>query len=141
MPLIRWEPVMESGVDFMDADHRDIVACVGRLDDLSRQGRLVSEGRPLFLEFVDHMRRHIAHEEQVMADHGYPERVAHCREHERFLEQMGYFSTHFGSANVVLHDELLVFLGAWLIGHVMGTDHRLAHHLQPPMAQDLRRRA
>lgn len=141
MVLIRWEPVMETGIDFMDTDHREIIASICRLDDLSRAGRLVSDGRPLFLDFVERMRRHIGHEEHVMADHDYSERADHCREHQRFLEQMAYFSDHFGSANVMLHDDLLVFLGAWLIGHVMGADHRLAHHLRPAMPQDLRQRA
>lgn len=129
MQTTRWEPVMATGHVLIDDDHRLILGHLAGLEQLSSEHRLVSCGLDQYAAFVDFVGDHFGREEALMEPLRRDHVMAHRSEHDLFLDQLAHFSRLFGKGDAVLHDELLRFLRAWLIGHIMGSDHKLAHLL------------
>lgn len=129
MQTTTWDPVMATGHALLDDDHRHILGHLAGLEQLSNENRLVSCGLDKYGAFVDFVRDHFSREESLMESLRRDHVVAHRSEHDLFLYQLAHFSRLFGKGDASLHEELLRFLRAWLIGHIMGSDHKLAHLL------------
>jgi hemerythrin len=82
------DPVLLTGVDDIDAQHRELFERIGTVVDASRNKRSREEVIRT-LEFLgSYVVYHFAAEERTMQNAGYPRLEAHQREHRQFIREV-----------------------------------------------------
>ncbi len=124
MALIVWTDVFLTNVRELDEEHRRLVELVNLLHLAVRQ----NSGREAVAEvagLIEYTRNHFAHEEHLLAAHGYPDLARHRGEHERLTRQVLDFQPRLeGESSGRATMELLVFLHGWLLHHILAEDKR-----------------
>lgn len=128
--IIRWEPVMATGIHFMDAEHRQLIDGVTSLEAAFAARDLAAVDRA-FQSILDHTESHFANEELAMRQHRYAqhEYAAHKDEHDEFLTQLRFFQTRLSRFGVNLHRDIMEFVSAWMIAHMLGQDRKMSQHM------------
>ena len=128
--IIRWEPVMATGVHFMDEEHHQLIDEVAALEAAFAASDLVAVGR-IFQSILDHTESHFANEELAMRQHRCAERdyVEHKQEHDEFLRQLRFFHARLGRCGVNLHRDIIEFVSAWMVAHMLGQDRKIGLHM------------
>jgi hemerythrin len=86
--MIEFDPVLLTGVDAIDAQHRELFLRVNRLIEASRARRSKEEVHHL-LEFLgSYVVEHFESEERTMAECGYPRIEGHVGEHRQFVREL-----------------------------------------------------
>ncbi len=122
MTKIEWKPQYETGIPIIDEQHKRLFA---RLDAVQRA---VVQGSPreeigdllqsLMAETVEHFRT----EEAIMAQHGFPDLLAHIREHELLTEKLGELAQRFEDSQDAMALLVTTFMGGWLRHHISEGD-------------------
>lgn len=85
---LEFDPILLTGVDEVDAQHRELFARVDRLLEASRTRRSREEVVRL-LEFLGaYVVDHFAAEERLMATAGYPKLEGHRAEHRQLVKEL-----------------------------------------------------
>ncbi|MEW6678436.1 MAG: bacteriohemerythrin [Pseudomonadota bacterium] len=119
MALI-WHSGLNTGIDVIDQQHQRIGECINNLELA-----IVGEDRELlnavFEELMDYTLSHLAFEEAMMVEAGYPLATAHKAVHEQFARRIErYRQKHLAGEDVAL--QLHRTLNAWLIHHIKRDD-------------------
>ena len=131
MPLT-FDPLLLTGVDEIDAQHRELFARIGQLLDASRNHRSREEVVRL-LEFLgQYVVEHFATEERLMGSAGYPRTEGHRAEHQQFVKELEILRHELeseGPTNLfVIHVGNRVT--EWLREHIYRTDRALGAWLR-----------
>ena len=121
MPFLPWSEQMVIDGDCIDGQHQQLVATINQLHDLLH-GQGPGELGQIIEFLVVYADVHFADEERLMRLSGYPGGDEHHHEHSRFTIQMEAFRESFLAGEDQVDEDLLAFLKAWLINHIMGTD-------------------
>lgn len=127
---IEWTSDLATGVDEIDAQHRELYANVAALHEAMRDGQLYRVMNTL--EFLErYVRGHFGTEERWMAETRFPGLPAHRLIHQDFVREFRRrkeaFLAHGPIASQVL--DLSEWLGEWLRDHVRGVDRELGQFL------------
>lgn len=130
MAYFPWQDFLSSGIDAMDAAHREQLDLLNRLADPAARG-----DQAVFRETLDllaqHLDSHIAAEEQTMADSGYLFAERHRRRHQeqrKTLEMWreraasGWWPWQGGSFHIQAMNSF--------VRHIVEEDHPFAAFLQ-----------
>jgi len=85
--------------------------------------------RPIFLEVKKFVEFHFISEENIMRETGYPALEAHQKLHHELLLELNSMIAAIPSRREYPED-LLYFLGNWLINHIAEHDQLVAGHVQ-----------
>lgn len=86
--MIEFDPVLLTGIDAIDGQHRELFLRVNRLLEASRAHRSKEEVHRL-LEFLgSYVVEHFASEERTMAELAYPRIEGHVGEHRQFTREL-----------------------------------------------------
>ncbi len=85
---IEFDPVLLTGVDEIDAQHRELFARVGALLVASRTQRSREEVVRLLEYLGSYVVDHFAAEERIMEAAGYPRLGGHRAEHLQFVKEL-----------------------------------------------------
>lgn len=126
MPL-EFDPVLLTGVDDIDAQHRELFARIGQLLDASRSRRSREEVVRL-LEFLgQYVVDHFATEERLMEALGYPRLDGHRAEHVQFVKELEILRHELKSEGPT--NLFVIRVGnrvtEWLREHIYRTDRSL----------------
>lgn len=124
MSLFKWDERLSVGVSEFDAQHKELVGYVNKLNDAMMQGRgknIVSE---VLDELIKYTESHFRAEEIKMETYGYPEYARHKAEHTLLIEKVQAFKRDFEAYKTSLTLELMQFLRQWVMDHIMKTDKR-----------------
>lgn len=126
--LVDWdEERMSTGVESIDAQHRELINMLNRLFRACRDGRGKEEVGEMIGFVADYVKRHFRHEEDLMAQHNCPSRAANKQAHEKFLRDFGglvdAFESKTDSTAIVIDLNRLV--GEWLRNHICTVDRKL----------------
>ena len=126
MSLFTWKESYSVHVDELDAHHRKLFGIVNRLYE-----ECLVPGFPGCIDLVidelaAYADTHFAAEERFMADTGFPGMAAHARMHRAFAGRIGQLRQNSSRNDLELTKELIVFLGNWLLHHVLEEDWRYA---------------
>lgn len=134
MEQLAWSDALRTDVDVIDRQHRGLVDMVNasarRLaDDSALSGE---EVRLLLRYLKDYAEIHFGTEEALMALCGLPSDYVqhHHHNHMRFLSHVEDMIDGVGEDAVLDGQQLLTFLGNWLIRHIQGEDQGLARRLR-----------
>jgi hemerythrin len=126
-----WTRDLSVGVESIDVQHQELFRRLNALlvaigDQRQEQEVLVT------LAFLgDYVVSHLADEEQLMREIGYPELPVHLAEHGQLSGAFGRLSTRFARHGIdaVLAKDVESELCDWLVRHVQRTDRALGEWL------------
>ncbi|MEO5341567.1 MAG: bacteriohemerythrin [Magnetococcus sp. MYC-9] len=124
-----WSERMDTGIQFVDDDHRWLVDQINKLyQGVNVGASLVSMGKILD-ELVDYAKAHFDREEAVFKKHGYPDEK-HRQEHRTLIQAVEDFQDKFHHSGATISIEVLNFLREWLINHILISDHEYVPFLK-----------
>lgn len=127
-PQLVWNEDLSVGIEALDADHKVLVALLNKVSDHSLSHAEVGE---VLDELLAYSSYHFVREEALMAACGYPDQVAHQKVHRTLAAKATKLAAQWReSENPEVIAELLDFLRAWLVKHIMEEDKRIGHHAQ-----------
>ncbi len=139
--LLSWRTDWNTGIDWVDADHREMVRRLNRLAEACRCGPDEPPGaartpcKELVLErlddLIEHNRRHFQSEEQFLREITYPRYEEHRREHvmqmAEFLDLRRALDRDLAQS---LSRETLQEFKRWFFNHVIAEDRLYADYFQ-----------
>lgn len=127
---VQWTEDLATGIDRIDAQHRELYAQVAALHEAMRGGQL---GRvPAIVAFLQrYALEHFATEEREMAAAAYPDLAEHRRLHQQFVDD---FLRHKALLAAGIAPSAVVALSQWLTDwlrdHVRRVDGAMARFLR-----------
>ena len=132
MATFVWDKRFETGIELVDAQHKQLVDTTNTLGELLLKDENVSEEtlQGIFQKLATYGRQHFSDEEQLMTQTGIaPAHLeAHKARHKQFVEQL---VSLWRSRSAMTHPAETVhgFLAAWLTVHILGEDQAMARQL------------
>lgn len=120
MSLLEWTNDLNTGIDWVDAQHQQIVQYINDLHDARVSGQTDRIGG-IIDQLVDYTVTHFAEEEAMMAKAGYPLTEAHQGVHTRFVDKVGSLRAQH-HAGFDMSEQLLNLLEGWLFTHIRVND-------------------
>lgn len=118
--IMEWDEDLSVGIEQIDADHKILVSLLNKASDHSLANKEVEE---ILDELLIYTLQHFKREEAVMQACGFPD----LAEHQKLHKELGNNAVKLAgewrekhSPEVIL--ELLEFLRAWLVKHIMEED-------------------
>lgn len=131
--LVRWYQKYEVGHPQIDAEHCTLLEKINVLWTILEE----CAGMPVLIDALDQIVRytefHFHSEEQLMAQHSYPDREKHERIHQHLLGQLTGRIEELHSSppdNTIEAIKLYSFLVDWFVHHSTQEDKKLAEYLQ-----------
>jgi len=129
---IHWGQELATGIEQIDAQHRQLYETVAQLHTLMRSHAL-SEVDVVLEALTHYASEHFATEEREMRSAGYPGYEAHRTAHLAFVQEFVRIrGTLEARPTVSAVVELSSWLSDWLREHVRGLDAEMARFLRPP---------
>ena len=122
MPNSNWDMQYNTGVGFVDREHRQLLESIQSVQDAANAKKDRDEILFLLGRLVDDTNVHFNSEEATMADNHYSGTVLHALKHRQLLEQMNSFVLRIDHG-ASLSGFSLGFLNNWLLFHVQEADH------------------
>lgn len=115
-----WDQYLETGIDAIDAQHRQIVDYINELHDA-----ISHKDRAVVGETIDHLcdyvATHFVFEENLMEKAGYPQTTAHKAAHEGFARSITSYKQRFDAGEDIAR-QLRSGLCIWLVEHIKRED-------------------
>ena len=126
MTVMQWSVDFFTGLPEVDRQHEELFALVNRLHDAKGQRTELLE--QAFADLREYVREHFATEERFMAESGLDVAyiARHRAAHDNFVMRINeLWGIHLAGSETAA-DELLGFLTAWLMEHILHTDRKMA---------------
>lgn len=126
MALMQVDDLPDIGFPEIDAEHREVVRLLNRLDEVSTSKSDMTAIRTALDELVSFTRSHFRAEEQIMDLTCYPGQAQHKSQHQSLLAMLSAFQASTDAGNRISNIAMLELLKGWLCEHVPSEDTRLA---------------
>lgn len=121
MGLFTWDEKYSIRNEELDRHHKHLFNLINQLHDICSTTRDVDSLKVVIDELAQYTNYHFSEEEKYMRSKGYKNVEAHISNHEIFREKIIQLQQE-GSRNMVVARELMIFLGTWLLDHVLEED-------------------
>ncbi len=120
MAYLTWTNDLDTGIDVIDEQHRQIVDYINQLHDakLARNRNAIAK---VIDDTVEYTVSHFGFEEALIEDAGYAFVRPHKRVHELFIRRVSEYKQRFERGEDVV-DELHDLLSRWLFSHIRNDD-------------------
>lgn len=122
MPLFTWYKSYSVGNEELDKHHKALFDMMNRLYENCLDKDKTNCLAPIVEELLSYSNYHFSAEEQYMRDLGYKDIDKHIMEHRAFTQRTLPLQSIGDKGDIELTKELIVFLGNWLLHHVMEED-------------------
>jgi hemerythrin len=124
--LIVWSDELLTGVKEIDDQHQILVNMLNDANVKLAESSSRAYLDEIVRELISYALYHFDTEEEMMIDKGYDDtaREAHFAEHRAFSEKVSAVQEELKVGKLISREDLLGFLNAWLINHIMKTDKR-----------------
>ncbi|MCF6178089.1 MAG: bacteriohemerythrin [Geopsychrobacter sp.] len=130
MAIISWKDCYATGIEQCDEEHRDLVIRINSLYEAIRNKDAVEKLPRIIDDLVKYTLAHFVHEEELMAQHEYPELNEHQQKHADLKTRVEEFKAQLETGDEQLPLKLFNFLRAWLLEHIVEVDQRYASFLK-----------
>lgn len=114
-----WSERLSTGVPTLDAQHREIFACLAELERAVGDKTMLSTIYAME-QLRSYVQVHFSEEERLMALAAYPGLSAHVAEHRAFRQRLLEMRRTYLDHDI--SEELVIMLREWLSQHVAGID-------------------
>ncbi len=122
MALFPWDNKYSVNNEKLDNHHRALFAIINRLyESCMDKNSNVTLG-PIIEELTLYTIYHFAAEEKYMRNIGYKGTDKHIAEHKIFKDRISHLEQKKDIDDIVVTKELIVYLGNWLLNHVIVED-------------------
>ena len=113
LPPLTWDDSLKVGNATIDADHKETVellaTCAAAED---------ADFRALFAGFATHLREHLAREEGLMQQYGFPATPIHKHEHDRVRLELEGIEKRLAAGNLQLaRGYIREMVPEWFVNH------------------------
>ena len=126
MSLFTWKDSYSVHVAELDSHHKTLFGIVNRLYETCMDTETPNCLDPIINELAAYVELHFSAEERYMAETGYRELPGHVLMHRAFARRIEQLRQNSSRNDLELTKELIVFLGGWLLHHVLEEDKRYA---------------
>jgi hemerythrin-like metal-binding protein len=133
MPTIQWDQSMTTGIESLDAQHKQLINWLNDLLAAMSQGRGRAETKGLLDKLGAYATLHFGNEEDCMTKYNCPVAAQNVEQHKQFVQTFGGFAEELertgptAHLTVRLENELM----RWLTTHIKRTDTQLAECARP----------
>ena len=131
--LIKWSANFTTDVKLIDSQHKKLIDLINEL----HHGVHEHVSEELLDRAIDNLITytifHFATEEQLAAQHGYPQAGTHRLAHNQFMDKVAQFSEFkhgHQAGRELLANEMLNYMIDWLMNHIQGSDIKLGQFLK-----------
>jgi len=121
--LVEWSKDLETGVTFVDADHKILINLLNQVDeciDANEETTVLGSVLDALVEYTDY---HFLREETMMELSGYAGIDTHKTTHRMLSTQVRAVYDNFqANPQTVSPRDVRDFLQSWLVDHIMGSD-------------------
>lgn len=130
--LTQWRDEIETGIEDIDSQHRDLLRKVDDLLRASKELRAQEEIARLLWFLKRYVRRHFRDEENLQLTSGFPGYKLHKAQHDWFYREVQRFEARYAreGASTVLVVQSIRMMSEWLRNHFLKMDRALAEHLR-----------
>jgi len=130
--VLEFDPILLTGVDEIDRQHREMFARVGALLEATRERRSREEVLRLVEFMGSYAAEHFAAEEAAMTRTGYPKAEAHRLEHRQFVKELEVLRNELAADGPTALFVIRVGnrVTEWLREHIYRTDRLLGEWLR-----------
>jgi hemerythrin len=120
MTHLIWKKSLDTGIDVIDGQHKQIVEYINKLDDarVTQNRKVIAK---VIEDTVDYTVSHFGFEETLIEDAGYEFTRPHKRVHELFIKRVSEYKQRFDDGENIA-DELHGLLSRWLFSHIQNDD-------------------
>lgn len=140
MALIYIEQLEEMSVDEMQKTHESEMKILNEIDKLATMYEMkradASELEEKLNEYVEHVKKHFANEEELMKKYNFPSYDMHKTAHDMFLEDLKHSSRewkNFGDYKKIIN--FIRKTPEWIVLHVNSVDVPTANYLATKMKE------
>lgn len=128
MPVVKWSEAFATGVERIDAQHRELLDRVGRLLSAVDEDPDAVAG---CLEFLGQYAVEHFSTEELLMEQGYADAAAHREAHARFVRAFGglRFDLEIQGLGAGMRERIGHWMVDWLIDHILGMDRALGDWL------------
>ncbi|HEY0720661.1 MAG TPA: bacteriohemerythrin [Gammaproteobacteria bacterium] len=120
MSYLVWTDNLNTGIDVIDTQHRQIIVYINQLHDAKLTHDRNEVGQVIGA-LIDYTVSHFGFEEALMQDAGYEFVRAHKKVHELFIKRIEELQQRFIMGEDI-QDELQALLTRWLLNHIKHDD-------------------
>jgi hemerythrin-like metal-binding protein len=122
MELFKWDEKYSVNNDELDNHHKVLFGILNRLYASCFEENEGITLDSIYEESVSYTNYHFSAEENYMRNKGYKDIDNHIKAHNIFKERIMLLKKDIDLKNIVLTKELIVYLGNWLLNHVLVED-------------------
>lgn len=131
MPLLVWRDQLNVGSPEIDSDHKKLVGFVNELHDAVTTSQSEKVVGRILLNLIEYTHYHFAREEKAMLAANFPDYKRHKEIHQALTRKVLVFAqSYLRTPTKEVKQELIDFLAAWLVDHIIKEDRKLAAYLQ-----------
>lgn len=125
-----WDDALQIGHAAMDDDHRKLVELVNNFQNNLNAPLPFADLLQDLDQLLEFTSWHFRHEERLMNSCGYPEMIAHKKEHKELIATLYQLHSRVRDKDDGVLAELSRFIKEWLHRHIPEVDRKLGLHLQ-----------
>ena len=122
MKRIVWDESFSVGVEVLDKQHKQIVGIINRLIDEPKEGFNLDEVAKILDELTKFAHYHFKIEEQLLAEHGYPDLRTQQDEHKEFRVELANLCMDSMKNHTIIPINVLLYLKEWWTDHILVKD-------------------
>lgn len=127
MPLITWKPEYSVNDAELDSHHQKLFRIINTVYKNVMTSQKVESILPMLDELSAYTRYHFSAEEQYLRERGFPDIEDHLAKHREFTLQIEVLRTNYNDNDLDVSGDLIVFLGEWLLNHVLKEDRKYSN--------------
>lgn len=128
MPLFKWNDEYSVNVADLDNHHKSLIGIINRIYDNCLQIDISDCVGPEIIQLINYSEYHFNAEESYMRRIDYFDREEHIEQHAMFIFKIRELQQAYNDNELELTKSLIVFLGKWLLHHVLQEDRKYALH-------------
>ena len=123
-----WNDSLLLGIPVVDKQHKILIALFDEIISVSNEGDDEDRILPLLNELQRYTIYHFDTEEELMRQANLQNTELHVKQHNLFKKKIGDFMIAHNYKNIVLLNQIILFLRKWLVTHISDIDSSTLKH-------------
>lgn len=128
--IIKWRDSYATGVEVMDAEHKQLIDIINDLYLMQRDKTASKEKlKEVYDSLVSYTEDHFKHEERLLKEKEYDGLEEQYQSHAEFITKLKDMENDLTSGNEETIPVVYKFLREWWLGHIVDLDKNYGPHL------------